>query len=65
MRRSAWFATLQGHSFGASSLKRGSILSCLEVILEAEEPSSTEKEENNDDFHADETRTGRSARLRR
>jgi hypothetical protein len=48
------------------SLKGGSVLSSFQDILEGEEQSSTKKEESNhDDDHADETRTGRGARLRR
>ncbi len=37
--------------------KRGSILSSFQSILEGEEQSTTKKEENNDEYHADETRT--------
>jgi hypothetical protein len=50
---------------GASSLKRGSILSCLQAILEAVEQSSTQKEVSIYDSYADETRTGRGPCLRR
>ncbi|MFL5662903.1 MAG: hypothetical protein ACJ8BW_16370, partial [Ktedonobacteraceae bacterium] len=48
----------------AYSLKRGLVLSSFQHILEGEEQSSTKKEESNDEYHADETRTGYGARLR-
>lgn len=49
----------------AYSLKRGSILPSFQGILEAEEESSTQKEESNHDYHADETRTDSSTCHRR
>jgi len=47
------------------ALKRGSILSSFRYILKGEKQLLIKKEESNDEYHADETRTAYSTCFRR